>query len=153
MTKLRPAGSAHEALDRLLDQCGGVKMAADFEGVRAGTLYKMIDPDQGGEMQYRRVARLTEHFQAAAAAEHLARLAGGRFVPVPQAAALPNDIRVMCELTASSADAIGTFARAHGDGTWTRDELRHVRGELEELLTTVLGALARLDAIENGEGS
>ena len=38
MTKMRTPGSAHEALASFVEQAGGVKAVADFEGVTTSTL-------------------------------------------------------------------------------------------------------------------
>lgn len=154
MTKPRAPGSAHEAADELINQAGGVKVVADFEGVGTSTIYKMLDPEQTQtELSFVRVSRLTAHFKVSAAAEHLALLAGGRFVADRDIDAAPCDMTALCDLAAKSADAMGEFAKARGDGEWTRDEIRTVRTELGELLVAVLAADARLARIENGEGA
>lgn len=153
MTKMRAPGSAHEAADELVNQAGGVKAVADFEGVGTSTIYKMLDPEQTQtELSFVRVSRITAHFRVPAAAEHLALLAGGRFVADRDIEAAPSDMMALCELAAKSADAMGEFAKARGDGEWTDEEIRTVRKELDELLVAVLAADARLARLERGEG-
>jgi hypothetical protein len=115
--KPRLAEGPHAALARFLreiaelrgeDAGQGVRIAAEFEGIDPGTLYKQLDPDQAGDVSFPRVCRLTQHFGATAAAEHLAALAGGVFLPVPQGGG-PSP---WGELTASAGE---DFARAMGD--------------------------------------
>jgi hypothetical protein len=82
MTKHRDHGSAHEALTRLFEQAGGVKAAAHFLGRSEFHLRHATDPSDERDIGFRAVSQITQAFGATAAAEHLAALAGGTFVPV-----------------------------------------------------------------------
>lgn len=80
----------HEVLAKLVAQVGekaagddrlGTSEVASFLSITPGTLYKLLDPDQNGDLSYARVRLLTEHFGVTAAAEDMARAAGGQFDP------------------------------------------------------------------------
>jgi hypothetical protein len=108
--KPRTPASAHDILLRLIDACGGPKIVAAFLGVRLGTAYSWTDPDTSpGSAPFAQVCLLTEHFGITAAAEHLALLAGGVFVP------LPSDDGELDEhaatLTLETAEIVGEIIR------------------------------------------
>jgi hypothetical protein len=103
--------------------------------------YALADPDDPAEISYERVALLTRA-GATAAAEHLARLAGGTFLPVStndtsgdwhQLAAAAA--RQSAELTAAMLASIGPSGRTPG---------RVDPGEARELLVHVDGLMALL---------
>lgn len=154
MTKLRVPGSPHDAMAALVEAAGGVKIVADFEGVGVSTIYKMLDAEQPqAEVSFVRVSRWTSHFKVAAAAEHLALLANGTFLPDHLVDAAASDMEALCELASRSADAIGEYARARSDEVLTPKEARAVRKELRELLVAIHAADARMSRIENGEAA
>jgi hypothetical protein len=154
MTKAAIPGSPHETLRLMIEQAGGAKRAADFEGVSEFTLYKQLNPeDATTEMSYVRVSRIASKFSCTAPAEHMALLAKGRFVPDLVVDAAACDMTAICELAARSADALGEYAKARRDNDLTPDEARLIRKELHELLVSIHGADIRLARIEQGEGT
>jgi hypothetical protein len=135
----------------------GVKAIADFENIATGTVYKMLDQAEAAEFSYSRVARLTEHFGVSAAAEHLAMLAGGTFLPVPQA----DDAR-FSELTGAALEHLAQASReiieAHspksdGGATFTPREARHLLAPLGSLLSDVSNLIALARSVAEAEES
>jgi hypothetical protein len=82
MTSRPVPGSAHAALDRLFEQCGGVKQAAHILNVDEFRLHHARNPNDERSISWARVCQLSREPGATAAAEHLAATAGGTFVPV-----------------------------------------------------------------------
>jgi hypothetical protein len=82
MTAPVTPGSAHDALDRLFEQVGGVKEAAHLLHVDEFRLHHARNPNDERDIGWTRVCQLSREPGATAAAEHLATLAGGTFVPV-----------------------------------------------------------------------
>lgn len=70
------------AVRRLVDQNGGVDRVAIKLGLQSPYIYSITHPLAKDELSFARVAALTSH-EAPAAAEYLAGLAGGAFLPVP----------------------------------------------------------------------
>jgi hypothetical protein len=148
--KVRKPGSSHDALARLMTQIGesrgagdGVQLAADFEGKTRFTFYKLLDPDQDGEMSYARVARLTEHFRVPAAAEHLASLCGAILVMPPDAELTGDPIdRISAEALKEISDMFSALAQARADGS-----IDLVDAAL--ILPEIRSAMSKLAALEH----
>lgn len=160
--KPRAPGSATDTVVKLVNQIGvlvegdGVKAVADFENLHPGTVRKWMDPLENSDVSYSRVARLTQHFGATAAAEHLASLAGGTFVPEVAA----DDAR-FSELTGAALDHLAQATReiieAHsqksdGGAAFTSREALHVLDPLLSLSRDVANLIALARAIA-GEAS
>lgn len=158
--KPREPGSAADAMVGMASQIGkaiggdGVKAIADFENISPGTVYKMLDQHEPGDFSYPRVARLTSHFHVTAAAEHLAVLAGGTFLPVPNGGdARFNELTgaALTHLGQVTSEIISAYSPKSDGGTaFTRREAQQLLAPLGSLLVDVsnLIALARLLADE-----
>jgi len=150
---MKPRHGAHEALATMMEQIGesageqgasGVEVAAAFENLNKFTLYKELDPDQPGEMSFSRVARLTSHFGAPAAAEHLARLCGHILVRMPTAENAAALTRGLAEFTREVGEALVEISTAMADGKMTPAEAKRtikqlvdVQVKVTELIETV----------------
>ena len=150
--KPRAANGPHAALADLMTQIAasqgeepavGVKLAADFEGISIFTFYKMLDPDQQAEFSYTRVARLTAAFRAPAAAEHLAQLAGGMFVPLPEAAPAEADEAGLLKCARESTEALASAWAAKADGVVTPAERADVARHFNDAIAALLEMRAR----------
>ncbi len=100
------------AVRRLFNENGGIKRTAVKLGLSETQTYAVSDPGTPDELSFARVAALTSH-EAPAAAEYLAGLAGGVFLPVPcaegDAQALTADsVRQHGEAIAMIVDALAT---------------------------------------------
>lgn len=155
--KPRVPGSATDTVVKLTNQIGeivegdGVKAIADFENLHTGTVRKWMDPLESSDVSYARIARFTQHFGATAAAEHLAILAGGTFMPAVRA----EDAR-FSELTGAALEHLAQASReiieAHsvksdGGAAFTRREAEHLLEPLQQLLSDVSNLIALARAI------
>jgi len=149
--KPRPAGSAHDALVRLLAEVAersgrdceaGPKIAADFLDVSLSLVHRATDPDQREDLGFRRVARLTEHFGATAAAEFLARLAGGVFLPLPPADTPPRWAELEAEAAEDFGKAVAELIRAGaGVDHLAPGDRQRIARELLEAIHAMTGLL------------
>ncbi len=109
--KRRHYGTPKEVVARLFEQAGGVPKVMEHLDLSRTRVYAMADPDDDSEISFARVARLTEEAQATAAAEHLALLAHGVFLPVGDAE--PADWHgIASQSSRSNARTIGTLLDA-----------------------------------------
>jgi len=67
---------------RLFREAGGAKAVMALLKLSKTRVYAFTDPDSRSDISYARVARITQETGAQAAAEHLAGLAGGAFLPI-----------------------------------------------------------------------
>ncbi len=150
--KPRAPEGPYACLARLMAEIGqnaagdpqqGIAAAARFEGMAESVLYKQLDPDQPGELPWSRICRLTQQFGAAAAAEHLAGLAGGVFLPMPR----DDTPSRWADLTANAGEdfarAMADIVRAlspTGDGAAavTQAEARRILEDIEQVLRVVV---------------
>lgn len=119
------------AVRRLVDQAGGAKQAAVRIGVAPATVYAYCDPGVPDEISFARVAALSTP-QATAAAEYLAQLAGGVFLPVPSAATPIGALTA--EAMQQHAEACAEIVRALGDGVISDAERAEAIRELDEAI-------------------
>lgn len=84
--KNRDYGSSKAAVARLFEQAGGVPAVQELLDLSRTRVYAFADPDSSNELSFARVAAITRETGAQAAAEYLALLAGGAFLPVAEAA-------------------------------------------------------------------
>lgn len=123
------------AVRRLVDQVGGIKRTAVRLGRSPSQTYAYTDPGVSDELTFAQAASLTSH-EAPAAAEYLALLAGGVFLPI----ALSAD--EVGELTAASirehGEACAELVRALTDSTIDDGERARALAELDEALRVLV---------------
>jgi hypothetical protein len=130
------------AVRRLVDQNGGVKRTAVKLGLSTTQTYAVTDPGAPDELSFARAAALTSH-EAPAAAEYLALLAGGVFLPIDCAADV--DVRALtAEVAREHGEAIGALISAMADARITPAEARTSLVEVDECLRTLCGLRALL---------
>ena len=123
-------------IERLVRDAGGAKRAAFLLGLKNEfSIYPMINPDKPDQMSFDRVRRLTEVTGSPEAAQDLARLAGGVFLPTSSDASM----RQLATLTAQefgkySALLIDAFA----DGVVDASESASLLPEIDRLITVLL---------------
>lgn len=154
--KPRRPGSPHDALAQMMAEIGaaqqgdGVQIAADFEGKTKFTFYKLLDPDQDGELSFVRVARLTEHFAVTAAAEHLAGLCGCVLVRVPESVPAPRDLLAATGAALKeTGDVIAAVTAALVDGEVSAADRARIRPEIRQAMA--LFAALELIVREDGQ--
>jgi hypothetical protein len=123
------------AVRRLFDQLGGIKRVAVRLVRSPSQTYAYADPGVSDELTFAQAASLTSH-EATAAAEYLALLAGGVFLPI----ALSAD--EIGELTAQSirehGEACAELVRALTDFTIDDGERARALAELDEALRVLV---------------
>lgn len=150
--KPRDPGTPKHAVSRLFDQAGGLKrVAVLMPDVRKSQLYAYTDDRDEAQMRFVDVAALTRP-GCDAAAEYLAMLAGGVFLPLPE-----GDGAIHADLSKAAlahGEAVAVLARALGDGKLTPAEARQALDELDDAVRTVAQLRARVLAVaEGGDGS
>lgn len=150
MTKQRDYGSTKDIVTRLVDQAGGVKRSAFLLGRAASRVYELCDPARDDQMSFEAVRKLTEFTGATAAAEDLAALAAGAFMPIEPAA------DPLTELSAKSAEEhgelMGALMRAAADGSVNEYEARDLLKECDQHLRAVVALRAKLVSLAATKG-
>jgi len=80
--KRRKYGSTKAVISELFKQVGGITKAMKLLEVGRTRTYDFTDPNKEAELSFERISLLTRETKASAAAEHLAHLAGGVFLPI-----------------------------------------------------------------------
>lgn len=154
--KPRRYGDAKEVVARLFEQAGGVPKVMELIDLSRTRVYAFSDPDTESEISYARVARITEETGARAAAEHLALLAGGVFLPAGDASAgdwhsLAGEAAQRNAATiAEMLDALGEESDAANE--ITPREARAVLARVDRQIALLSEARARLAAIARADG-
>lgn len=140
--KDRAYGSSESVISRLFKECGGVPKVMETLALSRTRCYALADPDDPAKISYERAAKLTETYGASAAAEHMAALAGGTFLPI---AADDNEAdwhalaaqaaRRSAALTATLLESIGPEGRS--PGTIDSTEARALLAEVDGLMTVL----------------
>lgn len=125
------------AVRRLFNENGGIKRTAVKLGLSETQTYAVSDPGTPDELSFARVAALTSH-EAPAAAEYLALLAGGVFLPIE--CATGADVRgLTADVAREHGDAIGALIAAMADSRITPTEARGALVEVDDCLRTLCG--------------
>tara|TARA_R110000744_G_scaffold220833_3_gene339682 strand:+ start:8289 stop:8810 length:522 start_codon:yes stop_codon:yes gene_type:complete len=152
--KERRYGEPKEVVARVFEEVGGIPEVMNLLELSRTRVYALADPDSSNEISYARIARLTES-GATAAAQHLAALAGGIFVPVDKAAdanwlSLAGDAsRGNARNIAALMDSLGETERS--PGVVDQQEAREILKLLDEQLGVLALQRAKLTAIAAGE--
>jgi hypothetical protein len=135
--KDRAYGSSENVISRLFKECGGVPKVMEALQLSRTRCYALSDPDDPAQISYERVVTLTKTFGVSAAAEHMAALAGGTFLPIAADedeadwhALAAAAARRSAALTATMLESIGPEGRSPGaiDATEARALLAEVDG-------------------------
>lgn len=137
MTKVREYGSTKDIVTRLFEQAGGAARVAALLNRKLPRVYEFCDPQSDPEIHFKDVRVITEFTGATAAAEDLAALAGGVFMPIViDDGALP---RIAADKAHEHGRVTTQLFVALGDGsvsaTEARELLKQVDSELRALMT------------------
>lgn len=125
------------AVRRLFNENGGIKRTAVKLGLSETQTYAVSDPGTPDEISFARVAALTSH-EAPAAAEYLALLAGGVFLPIECASGV--DVRgLTADVAREHGEAICALIAAIADNHITPSEARSALVEVDDCLRTLCG--------------
>ncbi|WP_412545649.1 hypothetical protein [Maricaulis sp. MIT060901] len=152
--KQRPYGEPKEVVARLFEEVGGIPKVMELLDLSRTRVYALADPDSTNEISYARVCALTED-GATAAAQHLAALAGGLFVPLEKAEdadwlALAGEAsRRNARNIAALMESLSETARSPGEVD--QQEARDLLKILDEQLGVLAMQRAKLSLIASGE--
>ncbi len=133
-TKRIPDGSTKAVIAKLYDDAGGAKEVAFLLGLGMARTYQVAEE---GTLSLEHAARLTFTTGSTAAADYMAALAGGFFIPV---ASTNAPIREMISRLAREAgEAIATGIDATADATLSENERGRMAAELDDLIQTLVG--------------
>ena len=152
--KQRPYGEPKEVVARLFEEVGGIPKVMELLDLSRTRVYALADPDSTNEISYTRVCTLTED-GATAAAQHLAALAGGLFVPLEKA----DDadwLALAGEASRRNARNIAALMESLSETERSPDEVDQQEArDLLKILDEQLGVLAmqraKLSLIASGE--
>lgn len=128
------------AVRRLFRQHEGTKRVAVKLGLSVAQTYALADPGVSDEISFARIAALTEPGKTAAA-EYLALLAGGAFLPV--ACKADDALQLTADAVRQHGEAMGAIVAGIQDGTLDAAEARASLVELDE----AIGGLCSLRAL------
>lgn len=152
--KQRPYGEPKEVVARLFEEAGGIPKVMELLDLSRTRVYALADPDSTNDISYARVCTLTES-GAAAAAQHLANLAGGIFVPIDKAEdanwlALAGEVsRRNARNIAALMESLSEIERSPGEVD--QQEARDILKILDEQLGVLAMQRAKLSVIAAGE--
>jgi hypothetical protein len=152
--KKRPYGEPKAVVANLFEEVGGVPKVMELLDLSRTRVYALADPDSTNEISYARVAALTEA-GGVAAAQHLAALAGGIFLPVDKAdeadwLALAGEAsRRNARNIAALMESLSETARSPGEVD--QQEAREILEILDEQLGVLAMQRAKLAGIAAGE--
>lgn len=152
--KERPYGEPKEVVARVFEEVGGIPKVMELLDLSRTRVYALADPDSSNEISYARVAKLTDS-GAKAAAQHLASLAGGIFLPIDKAD--DSDWLVLAgeaskrnaRNIAALMDSLSETARSPGEVD--QQEARDILKILDEQLGVLARQRAKLALIAAGE--
>jgi hypothetical protein len=143
----RPAtyGTDMAVIEAIFEQIGGVKRAMPVLGLEKSAVYLL--KASAGQASYLQVRQLTAA-GSTAAAEDLAHLAGGIFVPLPKGEGRLAGLTV--EMVRESGEATATLMEALLDRKVTASEAPGAMQALDELSTVIAAIRAELQVIADG---
>ncbi len=152
--KVRRYGEPKEVVARVFEEVGGIPKVMELLDLSRTRVYALADPDSSNEISYTRMATLTEN-GATAAAQHLAALAGGIFLPIEKADDA-NWLALAGDASRSNARNISALMESLSEterspGRVDQDEARGILKVLEEQLAVLAIQRAKLVAIASGE--
>lgn len=152
--KIRRYGEPKEVVARLFEEVGGIPKVMELLDLSRTRVYALADPDSTNEISYTRVATLTEA-GAQSAAQHLAALAGGIFLPIEKADDA-NWLALAGDASRSNARNISALMESLSEtekspGRVDQDEAREILKVLDEQLAILAIQRAKLSAIASGE--
>ncbi|MHA6287113.1 hypothetical protein [Maricaulis sp. CAU 1757] len=152
--KIRRYGEPKEVVARVFEEVGGIPKVMELLELSRTRVYALADPDSTNEISYARVACLTEA-GSTAAAQHLAALAGGVFVPIDKAEDA-NWLALAGEASRRNARNISAVMESLSEterspGRIDEHEARNILRVLDEQLGVLAVQRAKLAAIVAGE--
>lgn len=144
MTKHREYGTTKEVVARLINHVGP-KRASVLLGVGLSSVYGYCDPDSATQATFDQIRRLTLASNAPHAAEDLASLSGGAFMPTQCDTSNISDLGAAA--SSSHGDLIAALVASLADGVIKPREASSLLEKIDPLLrvlTTMRASLAQI---------
>lgn len=136
-----------EAVKALFQECGGHKAVAHFLDVSLARVYSFTDPaSPEHNISYKRVAKLTERYQAMAGARDLAQRAGGVFLPLARRTSACA-MALVGQSALSNGEALSESLKSLADGKVDAGEKRSVVREIDEAIRDLASLRSALVAM------
>lgn len=146
--KARPYFSTKDVVTRLLDEAGGIKRAAHILDRSPTQTTAYSDPGTADEITYDMVRRLVDSTGATAAAEDLAALAGGIFVPISHESGALEDL--VAHSSREWGEFVALIISAHCAGKLSKLKRAEVLRELDSLIRTLVSVRGRIISALHG---
>lgn len=159
--KPRPYGTPKQAVASLFEEAGGAERVMEILELSRTRVYAFADPDADNEISFARVCAITEQTRATAAAEHLARLAGGAFLPV-EAEGSDDWLSLAGEAARKNAQTVAALLEALSEtdvspGEVDADEARELLELVDQQMKLLAAKRAKLaetvSSARTGKGS
>lgn len=140
--KRRQPGTPKAAIAALFTEAGGVPRVQVKLGLGASQVYAYSDPQAADEISFARVAALTDS-TASAAAEYLAALAGGAFLPgAPPAAGDAQGLTAAA--VREHGEAMALLVEYLRDGKLGAGEARRTLPDIDQAVQALMALRAEL---------
>lgn len=149
--KPRAYGDNKTVVGDLIEGAGGHKAVAHRFGLNLSMIYAYCDPAQDKEISLARAAALTSP-KNTVAAEYLAHLAGGAFLPLPRGEG--SMAHLTADLARETGETISRIVAALADGNMDLAEAEGSLGDIDDALPALMGlraeVLARVKTLKGG---
>lgn len=145
--KPRSYGDVKSMVVDLIDGAGGAKIVAHRFGLNISMIYAMADPASDKDMSFARVSSLTSP-ENPVAAEYLAAVAGGVFMPVPRGAG--TLVKLTADLAREAGETVSRVIAAVADGEMTADEAPAALEDIDQQLVVLMALRAEVLARRKG---
>ena len=149
--KPRAYGDNKTVVGDLIEKAGGHKEVAHRFGLHISMIYAYCDPAQDKEISLARAASLTSPDNTVAA-EYLAALAGGAFMPLPRGEG--SMMLLTADLAREVGETVSSIVSGLADGAMNLAETETALQEIDDDLAIMMAlraeVLARRDALKAG---
>lgn len=139
--KPRAYGEPKSVVGDLIAKAGGAKEVAHRFGLNVSMIYAFADPASDKDMSFARVASLTGPDNTVAA-EYLAHLAGGVFMPVPREGGLM--MTLTADLAREVGETVSSIVTSLSDGQMDDSEAEAALKEIDEDLVILMALRAEV---------
>lgn len=141
-SKKIPDGSTKAVIAKLYDDAGGAKEVAFLLGLGIARTYQIAEE---GSLTLDQAARLSFATGSTAAADYMAALTGGLFLPVASTKAPMREM--ISRLARDAGEAVAAGIDATADAELTNDERGRMAAELDDLVQTLVSLRRHLGPV------
>ncbi len=151
--KPRTYDTPKHAVAALVADAGGVPKVMEILKLSRTRVYALADPDDDASLSFERVATLTRVSKSPAAAQYLAALAGGVFMPAPEGEGDEADWHAKAArasvLNAGTVSSLIAALSEDSDAasSISPDEARDILAQLDQQMAALAQARSQLAAL------